>query len=61
LWHKRLGHIGIKKLKLMHDKSLVNGFNIQKNSLEMNLCNGFLDEGKQVRNKTSIEKGSRAT
>ncbi len=45
----------------MHDKSLVNGFNIQKNSLEMNLCNGFLDEGKQVRNKTSIEKGSRAT
>jgi hypothetical protein len=45
----------------MHDKSLVNGFNIQTNPLEMNLCNGFLHEGKQGRNKISIEKGSRAT
>jgi hypothetical protein len=61
LWHKRLGHIGIKNLKLMHDKSLVNGFNIQTNPLEMNLCNGFLHEGKQVRNKISTKKGSRAT
>ncbi|CAM6042044.1 unnamed protein product, partial [Sphagnum compactum] len=44
----------------MHDKSFVNGFNIQTNPLEMNLCNIFLYEGKQVRNKISIEKGSRA-
>jgi hypothetical protein len=60
LWHKRLGCIGIKKLKLMHDKSLVNGFNIQTNPLEMNLCNNFLHEGKQGRNKISTKNGSRA-
>lgn len=23
LWHKRLGHVGIQTLKLMHDKPLV--------------------------------------
>ncbi len=61
LWHKGLGRIGIKKLKFIHDKSLVNGFNIQTNPLEMNLCNNFLHEGKQGRNKISTEKGSRAT
>jgi hypothetical protein len=61
LLHKRLGHIGTKKLKLMHDKSLVNGFNIQTNPLEMNLCNDFLHEGQQVRNKILTKKGSRAT
>jgi hypothetical protein len=42
LWHKGLGHVGIQSLKLMHEKSLVHGFNIKIDPLDMNLCHSCL-------------------
>lgn len=49
------------KFKIDAWKIFSEWFNIQTNPLEMNLCNDFLHEGKQGRNKISTEKGSRAT
>ena len=44
LWHQRLGHIGEKGLRLLHDKGMVEG--MSNCSLDFDFCEHFV-YGKQ--------------
>jgi hypothetical protein len=44
LWHERMGHIGEKGLRAMHNKGMVEGF--PECGLEVNFCEHFI-YGKQ--------------
>jgi len=48
LWHQRLGHLGVRNLKLLQKENLVEGLKIEGNVEELEFCVGCA-EGRQTR------------
>ena len=60
LWHRRMGHPSLHKLKIMYEDGLVHGLQIKSPNFEIPLCTSCL-EGKQSRKKFPKWGGRRAT
>ena len=59
LWHQRFGHLGVKNLKLLHDRNLADGLNLN-DSKDMVFCEACI-KGKQTRSSFPKGQATRAT
>jgi hypothetical protein len=41
LWHEWFGHLGVKSLKLLSNKNVVEGMNIDE-KVELTFCDGYV-------------------